>query len=55
MLEALARGLTQKMLHGAMVELNTSDGSQREQVAQAVSRLFLRDRDGAVRPPPSRQ
>ena len=50
-LEALARGLTQKMLHGAMVELNASEGSQREQVAQAVSRLFLRDRDGAGRTP----
>jgi glutamyl-tRNA reductase len=41
-LEALARGLTQKMLHGALAELNAADGSQREQVAQAVTRLFLR-------------
>jgi glutamyl-tRNA reductase len=41
-LEALARGLTQKMLHGALAELNAADGAQREQVAQAVTRLFLR-------------
>ena len=41
-LETLARGLTQKMLHGALAELNAADASQREQVAQAVSRLFLR-------------
>jgi len=41
-LEALSRGLTQKMLHGAMAELNSADALQREQVAQAVSRLFLR-------------
>jgi len=41
-LDALARGLTQKMLHGAMAELNGSDGEQRLQMAQTVSRLFLR-------------
>jgi glutamyl-tRNA reductase len=41
-LDALARGLTQKMLHGAYVELNAADATQREQVADAVSRLFLR-------------
>ena len=41
-LEALARGLTHKMLHGALAELNAADPSQREQVAQAVTRLFLR-------------
>ena len=41
-LEALARGLTQKMLHGALAELSAADPSQREQVAQAVTRLFLR-------------
>jgi glutamyl-tRNA reductase len=41
-LDALARGLTQKMLHGAFAELNAADGEQREQVADAVSRLFLR-------------
>ncbi len=41
-LEALTRGLTQKMLHGAMAELHSVDGSDREQLAQTVSRLFLR-------------
>ena len=41
-LEALSRGLTQKMLHGALAELNAADASQREQVAQAVTRMFLR-------------
>ncbi|NML15186.1 glutamyl-tRNA reductase [Azohydromonas caseinilytica] len=41
-LEALSRGLTQKMLHGAFAELHAADGPQREQVAHTVSRLFLR-------------
>ncbi|WP_088282364.1 glutamyl-tRNA reductase [Ideonella sp. A 288] len=41
-LEALSRGLTQKMLHGTMAELHASDGEQRAQMAQTVSRLFLR-------------
>jgi glutamyl-tRNA reductase len=41
-LEALARALTQKMLHGAYAELNAADHTQREQMADAVSRLFLR-------------
>jgi glutamyl-tRNA reductase len=49
-LEALARGLTQKMLHGALAELNGADPSQREAVAQAVTRLFLRQ---SVRAPGS--
>jgi glutamyl-tRNA reductase len=41
-LEALSRGLTQKMLHGALAELHASDTEQREQTAQTISRLFLR-------------
>jgi glutamyl-tRNA reductase len=41
-LDALSKGLTQKMLHGALAELNSSDGEQRLQLAQTVSRLFLR-------------
>jgi len=41
-LDAMARGLTQKMLHGTMAELHATDASQREQLAQTVSRLFLR-------------
>ena len=41
-LEALSRGLTQKMLHGALAELHAADGTSREQTAQTISRLFLR-------------
>jgi glutamyl-tRNA reductase len=41
-LEALSRGLTQKMLHGTLAELHASDGEQRAQIAQTVARLFLR-------------
>jgi len=41
-LDALSRGLTQKMLHGALAELHASVGEQRTQLAQTVSRLFLR-------------
>ena len=41
-LEALARSLTQKMLHGAMAELHNADPQQRAQMIDAVTRLFLR-------------
>ena len=41
-LEALSRGLTQKMLHGALAELHASEGEQRHHTAEMVSRLFLR-------------
>ena len=41
-LDALSRGLTQKLLHGTLAELHASDGAQREQMAQTVARLFLR-------------
>jgi len=41
-LESLSRGLTQKMLHGAMAELNAADPAHKEQTAQAIGRLFLR-------------
>ena len=41
-LEAMSRGLTQKMMHGAMAELHAGDAASREQTAQAISRLFLR-------------
>ena len=43
-LEALSRGLTQKMLHGALAELHSSEGEQRHQMAEVVSRLFLREK-----------
>lgn len=41
-LDALARGLTQKMLHGTMAELRAGDADMRAQTAQTVARLFLR-------------
>ncbi len=41
-LDALSKGLTRKLLHGTLAELNSSDGEQRLQLAQTVSRLFLR-------------
>lgn len=50
-LDALSRGLTQKMLHGALAELNAADHEKREQLAQTISRLFLR---GGPRDPSSR-
>ncbi len=52
-LESMARGLTQKMLHGTLVELNTGDAEQRGQTADTVTRLFLRGSapvPGATRP-----
>lgn len=42
-LEALSRGLTQKLLHGALAELHAGDAAAREQTAQTLSRLFLRN------------
>jgi glutamyl-tRNA reductase len=41
-LEALSRGLTQKMLHGAMAELREADPEHVAQATNAVQRLFLR-------------
>ena len=41
-LESLAKGLTQKMLHGALAELRSADPAHREQTLQAIQRLFLR-------------
>ncbi|MBT9502096.1 MAG: glutamyl-tRNA reductase [Burkholderiaceae bacterium] len=52
-LEALSRGLTNKMMHGALAELHASDGAQRQQLAHTVSRLFLRNSafaPGSVKP-----
>jgi glutamyl-tRNA reductase len=42
-LEALARGLTQKMLHGAMAELRNSDVHARERATHAIQHFFLRN------------
>jgi glutamyl-tRNA reductase len=41
-LEALAKGLTQKMLHGAMAELHTGDAQARERTGTAIQHFFLR-------------
>ncbi len=41
-LEALSRGLTQKMLHGAMAELRGGDAAARERASTAVHHFFLR-------------
>jgi glutamyl-tRNA reductase len=41
-LDGLARSLMQKMLHGAFAELHAADAGHREEVANALSRLFLR-------------
>lgn len=42
-MEALAKGLTQKMLHGTLAELHAGDAATRAVTAQTVSRLFLRE------------
>ena len=41
-LEALSRGLTQKMLHGAMAELHAGDTAARERAKHAIEHFFLR-------------
>jgi glutamyl-tRNA reductase len=41
-LEALARGLTQKMLHGALAELHAGDAEARERASAAIQHFFLR-------------
>lgn len=42
-LEALSKGLTQKMLHGTLAELHSGDAAARAATAETVSRLFLRE------------
>ena len=41
-LEALSKGLTQKMLHGALAELHTGDAAARERASNAIQHFFLR-------------
>ena len=48
-LDALARGMSQKMLHGTMSELRTGDADHREATAQTVSKLFLRGQASRTR------
>ena len=40
-LEAMSRGLTQKMLHGPMAGLQAADGDERVALTKTLSRLFL--------------
>ena len=41
-LEAMSKGLTQKMLHGAMAELHSGDAATRERATSAIQHFFLR-------------
>ena len=41
-LEALSKGLTQKMLHGAMAELHAGDAAARERASHSIQHFFLR-------------
>jgi glutamyl-tRNA reductase len=41
-LEALSKGLTQKMLHGAMAELHAGDADARQRASAAIQHFFLR-------------
>ena len=41
-LEALSKGLTQKLLHGALTELHGGDAAARERAMAAVQHFFLR-------------
>ncbi len=51
-LEALSRGLTQKMMHGTMTELHRADAMSRDAMAQTVSKIFLRGNSPASSPRP---
>jgi len=42
-LESLARGLSAKLMHGALAELRQADEQQRAQAQAAVARVFLRE------------
>lgn len=46
-LQALANNLSKKMLHGAVTELRNGDAAERQQTAQMVSRMFLRNQSTA--------
>ena len=42
-MEALSKGITQKMLHGALAELRAGDAQARERAGAAISHFFLRN------------
>ncbi|NUZ05686.1 glutamyl-tRNA reductase [Piscinibacter koreensis] len=41
-LDALSKGLAQKMLHGTLVELRRAEPAARERLGETIARLFLR-------------
>ena len=41
-LDALSKGLTQKMLHGALAELHAGDAEARQRASSAIEHFFLR-------------
>ncbi len=41
-MQSLAKGLSAKMMHGALTELRSADDTHRDQISDAVARLFLR-------------
>ncbi len=41
-LEALSKGLTQKMLHGPLAELRAGDAQARQRATTAIEHFFLR-------------
>jgi glutamyl-tRNA reductase len=41
-LDALSKGLTQKMLHGALAELHAGDAESRQRATSAIEHFFLR-------------
>ena len=43
-LDALSKGLTQKMLHGALAELHAATPESRDHTAHAIAQFFLRSR-----------
>ncbi len=48
-LQAMSRGLTQKMLHGAMVELKGADGAACDRQSGTIARVFGIDREPIAR------
>jgi glutamyl-tRNA reductase len=38
----MSKGLTQKMLHGAMAELHAGDAQARQRASTAIQHFFLR-------------
>ena len=51
-LEAFARGLSQKVLHGPLAELHSADANKRHQLAATLSQLFLRGEMPRPKPAP---